>query len=452
MQPSRSIHGNYNIVDYSTLAQAGDNSYLYESANSGPGYGMNTDTQNTSNAFGYPEISSTNVELRPTARYYRNDLSDSCMMQTQVSQPMLDTTFRPQYPSSVNSIQNSNFDIDLTSDFTRFRGESIAPWDNRNHGSGVQNLPPGPSLLSTSIVGLNEQFADPMSTRASDSIGHFGMAYHSYDGHEEDRAWPEAWPAQQTRLPTRPSHDSFVQSQNPISTGAPKIWPLSTSEFAFTEEEPQPSKIKNQWLDGSATPILGLPEQSIDYGQPVLGYAGYTGEYSGNLAERSAITSQQPDIATARPHGMIKTNSGTSLQIRKNIASRVAPRCVSMPSNQPHMVHRRSAKDEFLIQKRRAGMSYKDIRLEGGYTEAESTLRGRFRTLTKPKSARVRKPEWSDKDTDLLRQAVHQLAPRGSGSKIPWKKVAEYIVEHGGSYHFGNSTCRKRWDELQNKQ
>jgi hypothetical protein len=26
--------------------------------------------------------------------------------------------------------------------------------------------------------------------------------------------------------------------------------------------------------------------------------------------------------------------------------------------------------------------------------------------------------------------------------------VAEYIVEHGGSYHFGNSTCRKRWDEL----
>jgi hypothetical protein len=31
---------------------------------------------------------------------------------------------------------------------------------------------------------------------------------------------------------------------------------------------------------------------------------------------------------------------------------------------------------------------------------------------------------------------------------VPWKKVAEYIVAHGGSYHFGNSTCRKRWDEL----
>jgi hypothetical protein len=35
---------------------------------------------------------------------------------------------------------------------------------------------------------------------------------------------------------------------------------------------------------------------------------------------------------------------------------------------------------------------------------------------------------------------------------VPWKKVAEYIVAHGGSYHFGNSTCRKRWDELVREQ
>jgi hypothetical protein len=26
--------------------------------------------------------------------------------------------------------------------------------------------------------------------------------------------------------------------------------------------------------------------------------------------------------------------------------------------------------------------------------------------------------------------------------------VAEYIFHHGGSYLFGNSTCRKKWDEL----
>lgn len=32
--------------------------------------------------------------------------------------------------------------------------------------------------------------------------------------------------------------------------------------------------------------------------------------------------------------------------------------------------------------------------------------------------------------------------------KIPWKHVGEYIMDNGGSYHFGNATCRKKWDEL----
>ena len=31
--------------------------------------------------------------------------------------------------------------------------------------------------------------------------------------------------------------------------------------------------------------------------------------------------------------------------------------------------------------------------------------------------------------------------------KIPWKQVSEWIYRHGGSYKFGNATCRKKWDE-----
>lgn len=26
--------------------------------------------------------------------------------------------------------------------------------------------------------------------------------------------------------------------------------------------------------------------------------------------------------------------------------------------------------------------------------------------------------------------------------------MADYIADNGGSYHFGNTTCRKRWDKL----
>lgn len=58
----------------------------------------------------------------------------------------------------------------------------------------------------------------------------------------------------------------------------------------------------------------------------------------------------------------------------------------------------REAKNRFLVDSKLAGMTYREIRLQGGFTEAESTLRGRFRTLTKNKEQRVRKPEWQDKD------------------------------------------------------
>lgn len=62
----------------------------------------------------------------------------------------------------------------------------------------------------------------------------------------------------------------------------------------------------------------------------------------------------------------------------------------------------RSEKDEYLVKSKLAGMTYKEIRKNGGFTEAESTLRGRFRTLTKPKEARVRKPEFQEIDVSIL--------------------------------------------------
>ena len=51
---------------------------------------------------------------------------------------------------------------------------------------------------------------------------------------------------------------------------------------------------------------------------------------------------------------------------------------------------------------------------------------------------------------NLLQEAVDEFTggKDPSAVKIPWKKVADYIVKHGGSYRFGNATCRKKWDEL----
>ncbi|KAM0521645.1 hypothetical protein ACHAQF_005040 [Verticillium nonalfalfae] len=110
----------------------------------------------------------------------------------------------------------------------------------------------------------------------------------------------------------------------------------------------------------------------------------------------------------------------------------------------------RLAKDEFLLRSKREGMTYREIRKAGGFREAESTLRGRYRTLTKKKEERVRRPEWEDRDVQLLRQGVAKFAKEAENGrmKVPWKQVAEYIQQKGGSYLFGNATCRKKWDEL----
>lgn len=87
---------------------------------------------------------------------------------------------------------------------------------------------------------------------------------------------------------------------------------------------------------------------------------------------------------------------------------------------------RQDSKDRFLVQSKLAGMSYKEIRKTGKFTEAESTLRGRFRTLTKEKEARVRRPKWEDNDVRVFRFYAREHGANGkidqtsakSGSRI----------------------------------
>jgi hypothetical protein len=36
-------------------------------------------------------------------------------------------------------------------------------------------------------------------------------------------------------------------------------------------------------------------------------------------------------------------------------------------------------------------------------------------------------------------------------NKISWKNVAKYIKNNGGSYLYGNATCKKKWNEIQGR-
>lgn len=59
----------------------------------------------------------------------------------------------------------------------------------------------------------------------------------------------------------------------------------------------------------------------------------------------------------------------------------------------------RERKDRYLLWgKDTAGMTYSQIKERGGFTEAESTLRGRYRMLNKAPEERIRKPKWTEVD------------------------------------------------------
>jgi len=56
-------------------------------------------------------------------------------------------------------------------------------------------------------------------------------------------------------------------------------------------------------------------------------------------------------------------------------------------------------------------------------------------------------PSLTTLQVHLLRRAVAHFEATSRG-KMPWKKVGDWVREHGGSYRFGGSTCAKRWDQL----
>ena len=89
-------------------------------------------------------------------------------------------------------------------------------------------------------------------------------------------------------------------------------------------------------------------------------------------------------------------------------ATTFQPSPVSTRKSPVRSSQRDTARDELLIRCKNEGMSYKDIKALGSFEEAESTLRGRFRTLTKPKEQRVRKPEW--RESDVSRSNCHREA------------------------------------------
>lgn len=103
--------------------------------------------------------------------------------------------------------------------------------------------------------------------------------------------------------------------------------------------------------------------------------------------------------STAQCSPSVRIPSGSRRSLRLGSASRGIARSSTAKRTPKDFVKEQNL---LLLHWRSQGISYKTIKERLGIDEAESTLRGRLRTLTKPKNERLRRPQWTEKDVCLV--------------------------------------------------
>ncbi|KAL3479023.1 hypothetical protein BJX99DRAFT_256019 [Aspergillus californicus] len=154
------------------------------------------------------------------------------------------------------------------------------------------------------------------------------------------------------------------------------------------------------------------PSSLLDQYDPKPACVELTHPSSNNITTTPTTTT----IVAPSEHGLIQSSVDTSAyqqsDPRPDDITRSLLESYAHISYQPDQPTRESqssqldsgsdSQNAFLINCKRRGYSYKEIKRIGGFREAESTLRGRYRTLTKSKEQRVRKPHWHDNDVSFF--------------------------------------------------
>lgn len=182
------------------------------------------------------------------------------------------------------------------------------------------------------------------------------------------------------------------------------------------------------------TPLPSPVNSSPGFPEPVATARGHSLEYLSS----EASSTQEDDHKTTSSLRTIRPDEGHQSQIasipfvstgpRDDWIDQINPSPVETNTESKRSSRRlapnpqknsstsvsRKAQDDFLLRAREGGMSYKEIRRRGNFSEAESTLRGRLRALKKKPSERVRKPEWTQKDVRSLVMTSSELLAKES--------------------------------------
>ncbi|KAH7078382.1 hypothetical protein FB567DRAFT_631722 [Paraphoma chrysanthemicola] len=283
----------------------------------------------------------------------------------------------------------------------------------------------------------------------------------SNDGASSCRSWARfntsSFPTIKTSSPKYPTGmDSMTARYSsrplPINRGAAGSSSATEADVPFNGL-PSPYDGASQFDSVSYFP-KSCPSESpsysarMTYSQAVGPYKPHESQGVGYLYKSDPTTYSPSDNRPQRANGWGETNTSVSARAQFQV-----PRVMDTQVQ-------RKADDEILLEGKRNGLTYKEIRKKMAVKCAESTLRGRYRSLTKARKDRVRKPTWTANDIRLMNQYVqaeldridaHQHVALGYEqrlAKVPWKKITDKIHANGGTYHFGNATCKRKYIQL----
>lgn len=243
------------------------------------------------------------------------------------------------------------------------------------------DLPDGFMMLqdSPSVGTATDSFESPCGAVTPLSWSAFNTSHPSIDMGQEDPGYGNAhalWPSAQ-QFPDEPTPFIPVPTSHydpapriPESPSLPDQYQYQTQRYHHQEQQPLPNTTYRP------DPPLNIPI-SLSKDQATTGHIQSQIQFNINPS---------PNSYHAGHFYGTSTSTSTTDECALN-----RPPAKSIPCQ----IDTRNA---LLIEYKRRGLSYKDIKRIGGFREAESTLRGRFRTLTKTKDQRVRKPLWSEKD------------------------------------------------------
>ncbi|KAI7237128.1 hypothetical protein KC330_g3362 [Hortaea werneckii] len=235
----------------------------------------------------------------------------------------------------------------------------------------------------------------------------------------------------------RAADNLSIAPLHPAAAPNPAFWP----QFSHSTAAMQPSSPDTAISPNAVMPAPVIPTQDQHVTQESSQFARFLRQenelFDSGESTRNALVEELPDAPASEDDNF--SDMADTSSSRSN---------ASMDSAARH-----KWEDELLFREWKKGTPYRRIKAIGRFKVAESTLRGRIRTMTKDKSERVRRPEWTSEDEVLLRQAVahfsHEIPVKARASrKLPWLKIAKWIKDNGGSYQFASAACSKKWDNM----